>query len=800
MKNKLILILLFITASIYSQPFVANPDMWITNGYVYTVASNNNYTYVAGDFSYVGLATGTGIKIKSNSIEINRNDFPIVNGQIQCSTIDGEGGWFIGGRFSKVGNLQMSSLAHINSDGIVSSSFNPQIGYSGTYVTSVVLDGEYLYIGGTFNTVNGIFRNGLAKINKNTGALDLLWDPNASYGSGSTEIKSILIKDSSLYVAGAFSIIGGKARKNLAKLDKNGGTADSLWKPISEYQVNVITSKDNNIFTAADFQPYLCKFDSYCGAADSLWNPPFTSGIKTLIVSDSCIFAGGEFFTSYQGKTFEGLIKLDINTGIPDTNWNPGASYARGYIKSLAIKDNYIYAGGSNTLIGVRAQEYIAKLDIITGLPDTNWILKVNGTVNTITIHENAVFLGGLFSSAGGYVKNNIYRIRNSDLRVDSSWNIAMDGYNCSILKILVIGDYVYLAGHFDKINNQTKKNLAKLDNSGVLDLSFSPNPNYSVNNLVNYGNYIYVGGYFTSIGGLTRNSLAKINLDGQVDESWIPPSLNGNISSIAPYGSSIYVGGDFSSGDIKYAVKLDTIYGNINSLWKPTISFPSSVNSIAVDDNSVYISGGTIFKVDNVTGVRDLAWNPGSGGIDKLCLADDAVFVGGNFTFIGGQPRISAAKLNKTNGDAYPWNPNILGNPSIDIFDIVSNGDDLIYAGKFFTVNGNIQTNIALFTNRILGTDEIVNLQPRAYNLKQNYPNPFNPSTTITFNIPKEEKVSMKVYNLLGQEVSTLMNEYKSAGVYTLNFDAKNLSSGIYFYRIEAGSFIETKKMVVLR
>ena len=83
-------------------------------------------------------------------------------------------------------------------------------------------------------------------------------------------------------------------------------------------------------------------------------------------------------------------------------------------------------------------------------------------------------------------------------------------------------------------------------------------------------------------------------------------------------------------------------------------------------------------------------------------------------------------------------------------------------------------------------------------YNLLQNYPNPFNPTTTISFNIPQSEKVTIKVFDIIGREVATLINELKEAGAYSLDFDAKNLTSGIYFYQIQAGKYSETRKLIL--
>jgi len=91
-------------------------------------------------------------------------------------------------------------------------------------------------------------------------------------------------------------------------------------------------------------------------------------------------------------------------------------------------------------------------------------------------------------------------------------------------------------------------------------------------------------------------------------------------------------------------------------------------------------------------------------------------------------------------------------------------------------------------------------NLVVNSFNLEQNYPNPFNPSTTITYSLANEEHVSLKVYDIMGREVTELVNEDQAAGTYSLDFDASLLASGMYFYKISAGNFVSTKKMVLLK
>jgi hypothetical protein len=88
----------------------------------------------------------------------------------------------------------------------------------------------------------------------------------------------------------------------------------------------------------------------------------------------------------------------------------------------------------------------------------------------------------------------------------------------------------------------------------------------------------------------------------------------------------------------------------------------------------------------------------------------------------------------------------------------------------------------------------------PKVFALSQNFPNPFNPSTMISFDLPVKSFVSLKVFDLIGREVASIVSEEMSAGNYTRQWNAANMSSGIYFYRLQAGSFSETKKLVLLR
>jgi hypothetical protein len=97
-------------------------------------------------------------------------------------------------------------------------------------------------------------------------------------------------------------------------------------------------------------------------------------------------------------------------------------------------------------------------------------------------------------------------------------------------------------------------------------------------------------------------------------------------------------------------------------------------------------------------------------------------------------------------------------------------------------------------------GVRTTVELRPSTFNLGQNYPNPFNPSTVIRFDLPSRSFMTLKVYDMVGREITTLVNGLKEAGTHEIKFDASGLPSGVYLYRITADKFVETKKLVLLK
>lgn len=145
---------------------------------------------------------------------------------------------------------------------------------------------------------------------------------------------------------------------------------------------------------------------------------------------------------------------------------------------------------------------------------------------------------------------------------------------------------------------------------------------------------------------------------------------------------------------------------------------------------------------------------------------------------------------INKFRSTTYQWYTNESKYPVLGIsyINLLTNG--ILYNYK------QVDYNTETFTN----VKDEPNLNVNEFELSQNFPNPFNPSTVINYQISKSSKVTLKVYDIIGNEITTLVNNQQPAGKYTVEFNASNLPSGVYLYRLEAGTFVKTRKMILIK
>ncbi len=224
-------------------------------------------------------------------------------------------------------------------------------------------------------------------------------------------------------------------------------------------------------------------------------------------------------------------------------------------------------------------------------------------------------------------------------------------------------------------------------------------------------------------------------------------------------------------------------------------------VSGIAFHDNKqtgIAITGdGTGSSLPNISRTTNggATWTAVNTGTGVTGYGNVKWISNSNTCYLSGGVGTSGVVKKSTNGGLNWTTQSTSGLTGITHFDFYRNGSTVW--GYAVCSDG----TVLKLNETVTGVSEPINTTvPAQYSLEQNYPNPFNPSTTINFSLPTASDVTVKVYNALGYEVMTLVNEYKNAGTHQVIMNASGLTSGIYFYKIEAGNFTATKKLTLIK
>ena len=224
---------------------------------------------------------------------------------------------------------------------------------------------------------------------------------------------------------------------------------------------------------------------------------------------------------------------------------------------------------------------------------------------------------------------------------------------------------------------------------------------------------------------------------------------------------------------------------------WYSVVTANTTLKAIAETPRA---SGGTNFFVGSLDGMflstdNGTNWSTINNGL--LYRNVNAVAVSGSNIFAGTE----SGGVFLSDNDGTSWTEINSGLPqSSSVRGLVVDGNYISAA----TAAGVVWRRN--FSDIVSGVDDRQLTLPKNFSLEQNYPNPFNPSTTIEFRIAEPGYVSIKVFDALGREVAALVNEFMQPGNYNINFDASMLTSGIYFYQLKTSSFVQTKKMLLLK
>jgi len=810
MKYFAFLCMFFLPAFLYSQKIDRN--LWITDGGIYATYYDtlNSRLYIGGDFSYVGPNTGPFAKL--DTVLGNKPDLtlPKINGTVLCITPDGNGGWYIGGNFIKVGDSLRHNLAHVTYSGEVDA-WNPN---TDERVFSIVLSGNAVFVAGFFYSIGGESISFLAKVDAATGAVDTNWRPNPN-----SSVRSLLLHEGSLYVGGSFSSIGGNSISCLAKLDTATGQSDSSWNPAPDYLVKTIASDDKYLYVGGNFfnmgtlpVKHLAKIRISDGEVVYPWGAQPDDFVESIVRVDSSLYIGGAFM-SVSTVHSPRLAKIRTSDGNVSC-WSVSAD--NNVYALYADKENdFLYIGGMFRKINDIPAFSLVRVSLSDGILDVGWRPNVRnftytgrneqGHVYAISAYEGNIYFGGDFISCAGYNRTRLARFVSDTL--DPNWIPTANG---RILDILVDGETVYVGGEFTTVSGHTHNHMAALSASDGTLKDWMPDIDYKINSIACDDKYVYAAGYFWTVNGTSVNNLVKLDKkDATFVNTWQPDPDN-EVHDIKLDGGYLYVAGSFitiGGKSMSYLARIDTNDAAVDTSWNPHPDWDTY--SLAVTDSNVYVGG--IFsqvggqniyylaKLGKANALADTNWNPDPDNLVTVIKPDgNDIWVGGHFTAIAGVHRGYMAKLDAFNGSAATDFA-----PEFDYYveDIEKASANKIYvAGTFSNLNSLPQPSLVSLEINLTAAEQEKSFAPLRYELSQNYPNPFNPTTTIQYTLEKSGFVTLEIYDALGRKVKTLVNGWKKKGVYREDFNAVNLASGIYFYTLRAGDFVITKKMILLK
>jgi hypothetical protein len=338
------------------------------SSYVNALAVSGSTLYAGGTFQKIGAADRFKLAAFDTSTGGLTGWNPNPNGTVNVLAVSG-GTIYAGGEFSSVGgspSVTRTKLAAFDTNGSLTA-WNPVIaGASGVEVYALAVSGNTVYVGGNFNTINGVTRNRLAAIDADTG-LATAWDPNAG-----NAIYALALSGDTVYVGGSFTTINGStARSRLAAVDATSGIV-TAWNPGYSISVNAIAVSGNTVYVGGG-----CAINGVCLAAldvdtgiASDWNPNPNSAVSALAVSGASVYAGGQFTEiggTQNGALAGYLARLPLSTrpGAPTSvsvvrgdasgtvSWNApsntGSSAIINYVLEVAPGPNYDSWGTATT-------------------------------------------------------------------------------------------------------------------------------------------------------------------------------------------------------------------------------------------------------------------------------------------------------------------------------------------------------------------------------------------------------------------------------------------------------------------
>ncbi|MBX2977106.1 MAG: T9SS type A sorting domain-containing protein [Ignavibacteriaceae bacterium] len=804
---KIILISLLLIFTLSAQNNIKQLYIPIDSGG--KVVANDSLIIFNTHHKYIGKYSGGGVILDIHS---DKNSVvPYINGTVNKIISLGDAGWLIGGDFDRIENYSTSNIAKLKSDGTVDNQWDAK---PNGRVTGMFIKDSIVYIFGTFSKVGDSVRTRVAAIKLANGEI-LPWKVNITFPS---EIHGIIAIDSLVYIYGLFYQVQNQNRNNLAVVTSQDATLQPLSIECGSNGITGAIILDKSIFISGIFMSVNGQSRKYVAKLNRLTGEllPYSLNIENGYAKEIALFGQNLLltgtFTTINDSSRRGFAVLDTELGIVKEErmndtigivsnlqiinndkilfhcsrvishymlYNQKIMLSRGLnfesainlieyngkpILSSAYKQNTLFIGGEFRTFPNYNSGLLAALNknLMTYSP---FPFKVNGVISDLHIFEKELFIvGDFYFNDDENSKHQLSKINLENKEVDTLWPAVSEFGNIS--KIFVKDSVIIIIGNFSMIGDSARRYLAMLDFSRKVigtDLLYD-NPNIYVNCAEKVDSILFIGGNFQAINGITRNSFAAFSLN------------TGELLAIAP--------------------------NFINSTGSPTIYFIKEHNGklfVAGNFHSVYSNSRAYLAAFDLNGFHLTPWSPRPDGQIYHFSIDSTkniMYLAGSFAKISSQLNWHFGAINFTSGAPMPIFYNANG--------IVNNTfcyNNEVYINGYFSKINDYQINgIYWFTNEVSAVNEESITTEIEMMLQQNYPNPFNPTTTISYQIPSQGFVEIKIYDILGKLVTILTDEEKQAGKYSVHFDASKLASGIYFCELRFEGNKMTKKLLLIK